>query len=90
MRRSQSWHQGHLVEEVELAIARVDEYVWGWMFFGDSKKCLETGDPLDGLGGNCPVYVTREGGVLHEPVTGCGVPPDEHLRIFEARLEKKS
>jgi hypothetical protein len=86
----QSWHQGQLQEEAELAISRVDEHPWGWMFSYQSKKFLETGDPLDALAGNCPVYVTRDDGAFHEPVTGSFASAAEHLRIFEARLKKKS
>jgi hypothetical protein len=86
--RIQSWHQGKLVEEIELAIAEMEEHAWGWMVFYNSKKYLETGDFGYALGGNCPVYVTRHDGAFHEAVTGSGVSPEEHLRLFEARLAK--
>jgi hypothetical protein len=86
--RIQSWHQGKLVEEIELAIARMDEHPWEWMVFYDSKKHLETGDSRDAVAGNCPVYVTRDDGAFHEAVTGSGVPVEEHLALFEARLAK--
>jgi immunity protein 35 of polymorphic toxin system len=84
----QSWHQGTLVEEIELAIARMDEHPWGWMIFWNAKKCLESRDFGYALGGNCPIYVTRHDGVLHEAVAGSGVPIEEHLKIFTSRLAK--
>jgi hypothetical protein len=40
----ESWHQGKLVEITELGISAVQEYPWGWMFFYDTKQCIETGD----------------------------------------------
>ena len=83
----QSWHQGELVEEVALAIGRIDEHLWGWMFFYNTKRCIETGDFRYALGGNSPVYVTRDG-VFHEAVTGSAAPPEEHLKLLEARLSQ--
>jgi hypothetical protein len=72
----------------DLVICRVDEHPWGWMFFVDSKKYLETRALRDAIGGNVPVYVTRDG-AFHEPVAGSGVSMAEHLRLFEAGLKAK-
>lgn len=70
---------------LQLAITHVEEHRWGWMFFYNTKKWLETRSFRDGLIGNSPVFVTRNG-VFHEPVAGSGQPPKEHLRIFEALI----
>ena len=56
------------------------------MFFYNTKRCIETGDFRYALGGNSPVYVTRDDGVFHEAVTGSGTPVEDHLKLFEARL----
>ena len=38
------------------------EYAWGWVFFTESKRYLETGDFLDAIYGNDPYIVNRESG----------------------------
>ncbi|WP_290903022.1 YrhB domain-containing protein [Aquabacterium sp.] len=37
----------------------------GWIFFYNTQSFARSGNPLDGLAGNGPLYVTRWG-VLHE------------------------
>jgi hypothetical protein len=50
---------------VALASAQTIRKPYGWVFFYNSRRFLETGDPLAGLGGNGPIIVEREGGRLH-------------------------
>ncbi|MFS1702596.1 hypothetical protein FJ444_14410 [Aestuariibacter sp. GS-14] len=35
----------------------------GWIFFYNSSEFLITGDPMDSLAGNGPVFISREGDV---------------------------
>lgn len=53
---------------------------FGWVFFYDSKRCVQTGNPLDRLAGNAPIVVTRADGALHE--TGTALPLEHYLRRF--------
>lgn len=70
-------------------VCEVDEHPWGWMFFYDSQRYLETGEISYALAGNCPLFVTKEDGMLHGPITGSGFRAEEHLRLFELKLQSK-
>jgi hypothetical protein len=59
----------------------VRECVRGWLFPYNTKKFLETGNPLDGMVGNGPVLVDRENGTVHVlPTGGLAVWLDEYDR----------
>jgi hypothetical protein len=77
------------VPDDSVVVAEVDEYPWGWVVYYQSKRFMETGDYRAQLAGNAPFFVTRDDGVLHEPVAGSGVPIFEHVRLFEATLAKR-
>ena len=63
----------------------IDEYTqeesFGWVFFYQSKKYLETGDFRHALAGNAPLIITRTG-ELH--VTGTAEPLERYLERFRA------
>ena len=47
---------------------------YGWIFFYNSRKYVETGNPLEALGGNGPIVVETNGrvhqlGTAHAPST---------------------
>ena len=42
---------------------------FGWVFFWNSKKYLQTGDLAHALAGNAPLIVDRRDGSLHETST---------------------
>jgi hypothetical protein len=50
---------------VAIASAETIRKPYGWIFFYNSRRYLETGDPLEGLGGNGPVVVEQEGARVH-------------------------
>ena len=54
---------------------------FGWVFFYDSKRHLETGDIRDAIAGNAPIVVTKVDGRLHE--TGTAYPVEHYLKKFE-------
>jgi len=58
------------------------EREFGWVFFYNSRKHVETGDVLYGLVGNAPLIVDRHTGKLH--VTGTGLPTECYIRAYEA------
>lgn len=54
----------------------------GWIFFYNTQTFALSGNPLDGLAGNGPLYVTRMG-VLHE--LGTALPWQEAIEALGAR-----
>jgi len=58
------------------------ERSFGWVFFYDSKKHVETGDFQYAVAGNAPIVVTRFDGAIH--VTGTALPLETYLERFES------
>lgn len=56
---------------------------FGWVFFYQTKRYLNDGDPDQRLVGNAPIVVDRKGEV-HE--TGTGEPLDHYLERIRTRL----
>lgn len=67
----------------DLAIIESDtiEGDFGWVFFYQSKKCLESGDFSDALVGNAPLLVSKRDGSLHE--TGTAEPVEFYIENFK-------
>ncbi len=59
------------------------EKSYGWIFFFNSKKFLETGDFLYALGGNGPIAVEKETGQLHK--LGTAHPSEYYIKEFERK-----
>ena len=59
---------------------------YGWIFFYQSRKYLETGQFNYQLAGNGPVVFERETGGVHH--LGSHKHPDELIREFEAERAK--
>ena len=49
------------------------EFDWGWVFFWDNKKFLETRDFDYEVGGNCPVIVNKFDGTLYSTGSARGI-----------------
>ena len=60
------------------------EYDWGWVFFYQSKKFIETGDFLDMVYGNAPYIVNRITGEI--VVTGTAGPIENYIQDYESRF----
>lgn len=71
-----------LVVVSELTIERD----YGWVFFYQSRKYLETGEFSYRLAGNGPVIFEKESGAVHH--LGSHKHPDELIREFEAKRTK--
>jgi Tripartite tricarboxylate transporter family receptor/Immunity protein 35 len=54
---------------------------FGWVFFYDSKRHVETGDFQDSIVGNAPIVVTKADGRVH--VTGTAHPVEHYLKEFD-------
>lgn len=66
----------------ELAVLehRTREEEFGWVFFYNTKRFVETGDVGWSLGGNAPLIVDRRTGQLH--VTGTAYPIEHYIEEF--------
>ena len=58
------------------------ERPWGWVFFYESRRFLDTGDDSARFGGNAPIIVERETGKLLD--TGTAHPVEFYLNNYEA------
>jgi len=56
------------------------EFNFGWVFYWNSRRFLETGDARHALHGNTPFVVDRRDGAVH-PI-GTGVPLHPSIRAF--------
>jgi hypothetical protein len=66
--------------ELVLLVDQTIERSFGWIFFYDSKRYIETGDIRHALAGNAPVIVTKADGQIHE--TGTAYPLEHYLKAF--------
>jgi hypothetical protein len=75
------------VTDIELVIIddSTMEYEWGWVFFYQSKRYLETGDDGEQLAGNAPFIVNRTSGELVE--TGTALPVEHYVREYEKQIQ---
>ncbi len=66
----------------ELAVMedRTREESFGWVFFYNTKRFVETGDVQWALGGNAPLIVDRRSRELH--VTGTAHPIEHYIDEF--------
>lgn len=60
------------------------EKEWGWVFFYQSKKYIETGDIGEMLAGNAPFIVNKKNGRLYE--TGTAEDIEYYIKEFEQTL----
>src|SRR5215475_14575405 len=72
----------HVSPATELAI--LDEHTietdFGWVFFWNSKRYLETGEFQYALAGNAPLIVDRRDGSIHE--TSTAYPIEEIIERY--------
>jgi Immunity protein 35 len=64
-----------------IVAARTIQKPYGWIFFYNSRRYLETSDPLEALAGNGPIVVDRETGELHALGSSSDAP--ESIAAFE-------
>jgi immunity protein 35 of polymorphic toxin system len=63
------------------------EREWGWVFFYNSQRYLETGDILHALAGNAPYLVNRHTGELQ--VTGTAHPTEHYIAEYQRHLRAR-
>jgi len=74
----------HHLEDDRLVIMRdrTLEKPYGWVFFYNSRRYLETGDFRHMAGGNAPLLVSRSSGNI--VVLGTALPLEEYLEPYDA------
>ena len=60
------------------------EKEWGWVFFYQSRKFIESGDFRDMVVGNAPYIVNKESGDLH--ITGTASDIFHYINEYEKSL----
>jgi len=68
-------HEDH--RDQKLVIVRVDEHDFGWLYFYDSSRHVESGDVRYALVGNAPLIVDKNDGKLY--ITGTAHPIEHYL-----------
>ena len=71
-------HDKHHIQR--LVVVRVDEHDFGWVYFYDGSRHVETGDVRDAVAGNAPLIVDRKDGKLY--ITGTAHPIEHYLHEF--------
>lgn len=57
---------------------------WGWVFFYDSEKHIESGDDKDLVAGNAPYIVNKNTGIFE--ITGTALPVENYILEYERKL----
>ena len=73
-----------LVSDDAAVIVDVLPRPYGWVFFWESRRFLETSQTPDRLAGNAPILIDRVDGELR--VTGTAYPIEHYLQMYEATL----
>jgi Immunity protein 35 len=74
---------GESAETLAIDDRATREEAFGWVFFYETKKYLDDGDPDGRLVGNAPIVVDRDG-TVHE--TGTAEPIDHYLELIRSQL----
>lgn len=69
--------------ELALMEDRTREEDFGWVFFYNTRRFIESGDVQWALGGNAPLIVDRRSGELH--VTGTAHPIERYIEEFRRK-----
>ena len=73
--------------EVVLLEGETMEYEFGWVFFYQSKKFVETGNILLALAGNAPIIINKYDGSMH--FTGTAHPVEKYIADYMKEFRKK-
>ena len=73
---------GEMKGEVVIEEFTIDK-PYGWVFFFNRRRFLETRKATDGLAGNGPIIVEKENGALH--AFGSAKDPQAYIEEFDSR-----
>ena len=79
-------HDDH--HDQKLVVARVEEHEFGWVYFYDSSRHLETGDARYAVVGNAPLIVDRNDGKLY--ATGTAHPVEHYLELYRRGVKSNA
>ena len=79
-------HDDH--HDQTLVVVRVDEHEFGWVYFYDGSRHVETGDARYALVGNAPLIVDKNDGKLY--ITGTAHPIAHYLELFRRGVKTKA
>lgn len=71
-------------DKLQLVESETIEESFGWVFFYNSQKYLETGELTFMLAGNSPFIVDKERGEIH--YTGTEYPIEHYIKEFRYNL----
>jgi alkanesulfonate monooxygenase SsuD/methylene tetrahydromethanopterin reductase-like flavin-dependent oxidoreductase (luciferase family) len=74
-------------DNVSILVDQTIERHWGWMFFYQSKRWIETRDLRDAIIGNAPVFVNRDTGECR--FIGTSQTVAEQIEAYEKLLVAK-
>src|SRR6266568_3036818 len=63
------------------------EKPFGWIFFYNTKRFLDTGDPSSGLVGNGPVMVNKYDGTV--TFYGTGESLEHYIKDYQKRISRQ-
>ncbi len=85
-----SWSHG----DIELIIleSEIIEKWYGWIFCYNSKKYLETGDIMDSVVGNCPLFISKLNGEIDTYFTSYSLESmmeihEEEFKLWQLHLD---
>jgi len=61
---------------------------FGWVFFYQSRRYVESGDVRDALAGNAPIIVDRDDGTVY--VTGTAFPVSHYLLLYQREKRQRA
>jgi hypothetical protein len=67
--------------ELVLLLDATIERAFGWVFFYNSRRFVETGDPDSVMAGNAPFIVSATDGSIYD--TGTAEPIENYIERFE-------
>ena len=83
--RASAWLREHTQQcPCVLVDQHTQEHPFGWVFFYDSIRHLESGSFRDAIAGNAPLIVNRFNGSIH--VTGTARPTSFYVEQYVATL----
>lgn len=71
----------------KLVVVQVDEHDFGWVYFYDGSRHVETGEFRYALAGNAPLIVDRSDGQLY--TTGTAHPIEHYLDEYRRGIRRR-
>lgn len=83
---AQDWLRNHSREKFELLENDIITKPYGWIFFYQSKKYLQSGNFSDMLVGNAPILIDRFSGNIE--ILGTAYTAEQYLKVYEETIPK--